>query len=74
MKLAVIGLGAMGRHMAANLMKSGFALVVNDVRKEAASSHLKDGATWGDTPKAVAGAWIRWRRLRRAIRNGGRRT
>jgi 3-hydroxyisobutyrate dehydrogenase len=26
------------------------------VRKEAAASHLKDGATWADTPKAVAEA------------------
>jgi 3-hydroxyisobutyrate dehydrogenase-like beta-hydroxyacid dehydrogenase len=56
MKIGFIGVGTMGRHMAANLMKSGFALVVNDVRKEAASSHLKDGASWGDTPKAVAEA------------------
>jgi 3-hydroxyisobutyrate dehydrogenase-like beta-hydroxyacid dehydrogenase len=56
MKIGFIGVGTMGRHMAANLMKSGFALVVYDVRKEAASPHLKDGAVWGDTPKAVAEA------------------
>jgi 3-hydroxyisobutyrate dehydrogenase len=56
MKIGFIGVGTMGRHMAANLMKSGFALVVYDVRKEAASQHLKDGAAWGDTPKAVAEA------------------
>ncbi len=55
-KIGFIGVGTMGRHMAANLMKSGFALVVNDVRKEAAESHLKNGATWADTPKAVAEA------------------
>ena len=29
---------------------------MNDVRKEAAASHLKNGATWADTPKAVAEA------------------
>jgi 3-hydroxyisobutyrate dehydrogenase-like beta-hydroxyacid dehydrogenase len=56
MKIGFIGVGTMGRHMAANLMKSGYALVVNDVRKDAAASHLKDGATWADTPKAVAEA------------------
>ena len=56
MKVGFIGVGTMGRHMAANLIKSGFSLVVNDVRKEAAASHLKDGATWADSPKAVAEA------------------
>ena len=56
MKVGFIGVGTMGRHMAANLMRSGFALVVNDVRKEAAASHIKDGATWADSPKAVAEA------------------
>jgi 3-hydroxyisobutyrate dehydrogenase len=56
MKVGFIGVGTMGRHMAANLMKSGFALVVNDVRKEAAASHLQNGAEWADTPKAVAEA------------------
>jgi 3-hydroxyisobutyrate dehydrogenase-like beta-hydroxyacid dehydrogenase len=42
--------------MAANLMKSGFSLVINDVRKEAAATHLKDGAAWADTPREVAAA------------------
>jgi 3-hydroxyisobutyrate dehydrogenase-like beta-hydroxyacid dehydrogenase len=56
MKVGFIGVGTMGRHMAANLMKSGFSLVVNDVRKEAAASHIKDGAAWVDTPRAVAEA------------------
>jgi 3-hydroxyisobutyrate dehydrogenase len=56
MKIGFIGVGTMGRQMAANLMKSGFSLVINDVRKDAAASHLKNGATWADTPKAVAEA------------------
>ncbi len=56
MKVGFIGVGTMGRHMAANLMKSGFALVINDVKKDAAASHLKNGAAWADTPKAVAEA------------------
>ena len=56
MKIGFIGVGTMGRHMAANLIKSGFLLVVNDVRKEATNPHVKDGATWADTPKAVAEA------------------
>ncbi|PYN73902.1 MAG: 3-hydroxyisobutyrate dehydrogenase [Candidatus Rokuibacteriota bacterium] len=56
MKVGFIGLGTMGRHMASNLMKGGHQLVVNDVRREAAAPHLKAGATWADTPRAVAEA------------------
>ncbi|MBI3637945.1 MAG: NAD(P)-dependent oxidoreductase [Candidatus Rokubacteria bacterium] len=56
MKIGFIGLGTMGRHMAANLMKAGHALVVNDLRRDAAAPHVKDGATWADTPRAVAAA------------------
>ena len=56
MKIGFIGLGTMGRHMASNLMKGGHELVVNDVRREAAAPHLKAGATWADTPRAVAEA------------------
>jgi 3-hydroxyisobutyrate dehydrogenase-like beta-hydroxyacid dehydrogenase len=56
MKIGFIGVGTMGRHMAANLMKSGHALVINDVKKDAAKSHLDKGATWADSPKAVAEA------------------
>src|SRR5206468_296599 len=39
-----------------NLMKGGHQLVVNDVRREAAAPHLQAGATWADTPRAVAEA------------------
>ena len=56
MKVGFIGVGTMGRHMAANLQKSGFSLVINDVKKDAAASHLKNGAAWAETPKAVAEA------------------
>jgi 3-hydroxyisobutyrate dehydrogenase len=56
MKIGFIGVGTMGRHMAANLMKSGHALVIHDARKEAAATHLQNGAAWAETPKAVAEA------------------
>ena len=56
MKIGFIGLGTMGRHMASNLMKAGHQLVVNDVRREAAAPHLQAGASWADTPRAVAAA------------------
>ena len=56
MKIGFIGLGTMGRHMASNLMKAGHQLVVNVVRREAAAPHLQGGASWADTPRAVAEA------------------
>jgi len=56
MKIGFIGLGTMGRHMAANLQKAGHELVVHDVRKDAAEPHVKNGARWADTPRAVAEA------------------
>src|SRR5258705_2016509 len=56
MKIGFIGLGTMGRHMASNLMKAGDQLVVNDVRRDAAAPHVQGGATWAETPRAVAEA------------------
>jgi 3-hydroxyisobutyrate dehydrogenase-like beta-hydroxyacid dehydrogenase len=56
MKIGFIGLGMMGRGMAANLQKAGHPLVVNDLSRQAASQHLQNGATWADTPRAVAEA------------------
>jgi 3-hydroxyisobutyrate dehydrogenase len=54
MKIGFIGLGAMGRGMAANLQKAGHDLVVNDMRREAATDYLANGATWAATPKELA--------------------
>jgi 3-hydroxyisobutyrate dehydrogenase len=54
MKVGFIGLGTMGRHMASNLIKAGHELVVHDVRREAAEPHVKAGARWADSPRAVA--------------------
>jgi 3-hydroxyisobutyrate dehydrogenase len=50
-----IGLGVMGGAMAANLLKAGYTVVVNDVRREAAAAHLKAGARWADTARELAG-------------------
>jgi 3-hydroxyisobutyrate dehydrogenase len=54
MKVGFIGLGTMGASMAANLQKNGYELVVHDIRRAAAERHLAAGATWADTPKALA--------------------
>ncbi|MBV9250557.1 MAG: NAD(P)-dependent oxidoreductase [Acetobacteraceae bacterium] len=56
MKVGFIGLGMMGRGMAANLQKAGHELVVHDLTRQAASQHLANGAIWGETPRAVAEA------------------
>src|SRR5215472_8787655 len=53
MKVGFIGLGMMGKGMAANLQKAGHQLVVHDIRRAAAEPYLANGATWADSPKAV---------------------
>src|SRR5262249_58196325 len=54
MKVGFIGVGTMGAFMASNLQAAGHALIVNDVRKEAAGPHLAAGAVWAATPREVA--------------------
>jgi 3-hydroxyisobutyrate dehydrogenase len=54
MRVGFIGLGNMGGPMALNLIKAGHTLIVNDVRREAAAPHLRAGATWADSARAVA--------------------
>jgi 3-hydroxyisobutyrate dehydrogenase len=54
MKIGFVGLGLMGRGMAANLQKTGNELVVTDLSRAAAEPFLEKGATWADTPKALA--------------------
>src|ERR1700712_1245410 len=58
MKAGFIGLGTMGASMAANLQKGvqkdGHTVLVHDVRREAASTHIKNGAIWADSPASIA--------------------
>lgn len=56
MKVGFIGLGTMGSHMAYNTLQGGFDLVVHDINRDAAGRHLEEGATWVDSPRAVAEA------------------
>lgn len=56
MQVGFIGLGMMGASMAANLQKAGYKLTVHDVRRAAADRHVTAGATWADSPAAVAKA------------------
>src|SRR5207244_7996856 len=56
MKVGFIGLGMMGRGMAANIQKAGYQMVVHDLSKQAAQAYVEKGATWADTPRALAEA------------------
>ena len=52
--IGFVGLGTMGASMAANLQKAGYRLVVHDLHRQAASHVLDAGATWAETPRALA--------------------
>src|SRR5919106_2902577 len=54
MDIGFIGVGNMGAGMANNVLKAGYALVVHDVRRDAAAPLLEKGAKWADTPQQVA--------------------
>ena len=54
MQIGFIGLGMMGKGMAANLQKASHKIIVHDLTRQAASAHLANGAVWADSPKALA--------------------
>lgn len=54
MRIGFIGLGRMGASIARHLQAAGHALLVHDVRREAAAAHIDRGAGWADTPAALA--------------------
>jgi 2-hydroxy-3-oxopropionate reductase len=49
-----VGLGTMGRDMALNLLKAGFAVCAYDVRKEAIDDLVTQGATGAESPAEAA--------------------
>jgi 3-hydroxyisobutyrate dehydrogenase len=56
MRYGFIGLGNLGGHLAASLLRAGFPLTVHDLNQQAASTLLDGGAAWGATPAEVAAA------------------
>ncbi|MDB5641183.1 MAG: hypothetical protein JWN07_500 [Hyphomicrobiales bacterium] len=54
--LGFIGTGGMGSGMAANLIKAGYTLVVTDLNRAQAKGLEGQGATFKDSPRAVAEA------------------
>jgi 3-hydroxyisobutyrate dehydrogenase len=56
MKVGYIGLGKMGRGMAANLQKAGYEFYVHDISRQFAEPFIEKGATWCATPQEMAEA------------------
>lgn len=56
MELGFVGLGNLGRHLAASLLRAGFRLTVHDREEAAARPLLEAGAVWASSPSAVAAA------------------
>lgn len=54
MNIGFIGIGAMGRPMAVNLLKAGFHLTVYDLNQEAVQQLVEMGACSAATPKELA--------------------
>lgn len=54
MNIGFVGLGRMGRGVAANLKKAGHDLILHDRMQEAAAPLLDHGARWAETPRALA--------------------
>ena len=54
MKYGYVGLGNLGGHLAASLIRKGFDVTVYDLDKSLADRHIKAGAKWAATPKELA--------------------
>ena len=51
MRYGFVGLGHLGRHLAASLARAGFALTVHDRRRDSAAPLLALGTAWAYTPR-----------------------
>ena len=54
MKYGYVGLGNLGGHIAASLIRHGFDVTVYDLDKSLADRHMVAGAKWAATPKELA--------------------
>ena len=54
MRYGFIGLGHLGKHLAVNLARGGFAVGVHDLQRNAADTVLAAGATWAGSIAALA--------------------
>jgi 3-hydroxyisobutyrate dehydrogenase len=53
-QIGFVGLGNLGRHLAASLLREGFPLVVHDLDPAAADQLIAAGASWAESPRALA--------------------
>jgi 3-hydroxyisobutyrate dehydrogenase len=54
MRLGFVGLGNLGKHLAASLLRAGFPLTVHDRAEVAAEALVAAGAVWASSPREVA--------------------
>jgi 3-hydroxyisobutyrate dehydrogenase len=53
MRYGFIGLGNLGGHLAASLVRNGYDLAVNDIDRISAAPLIRAGARWADTPRML---------------------
>src|SRR5882724_679311 len=56
MRIGFIGIGSLGAHLAASLLRAGFVVTIHDLDKGRAAGLIGAGAAWAPSPKAVAAA------------------
>ena len=56
MSVGYVGLGNLGFHLAASLLRAGHSVTVTDLHRETAEPLLAAGATWADSAREVAAA------------------
>lgn len=54
MRYGFIGLGHLGRHLAASLVRERFSVAVHDKDRSCAEQLLKQGCLWADSPRSLA--------------------
>jgi len=54
MRYGFIGLGNLGAHLAASLVRGGFAVTVHDLNRQAAEPLIAAGAAWAASPRETA--------------------
>src|SRR3954467_8479237 len=57
MRYGFIGLGNLGGHLAASLLRAGLEVTVHDQNGALAERHLSFGARWAESPKTLAQDW-----------------
>ena len=61
MRLGFIGIGSLGAHLAASLLRAGFALTIHDLHRERAAGLLRAGAKWAGSPSPCTISTRIWR-------------